>query len=60
MMKVYAEPVAGRRGARGTGGTGGGTGGGTTTLRQRYRANRAAGRGRMSSAVNALRGRTPG
>lgn len=57
MMKVHAQAGAGRRGvARGTGGTGGGT----TTLRQRYNANRAAGRGRVSSAVNALRGRTPG
>lgn len=57
MMKVHAQPGAGRRGgARGTGGTTGGT----TTLRQRYDANRAAGRGRVSSAVNALRGRTPG
>ena len=54
MMKVHAQPGAGRRGgARGTGGTTGGT----TTLRH---ANRAAGRGRVSSAVNALRGRTPG
>lgn len=59
MMKVHAQPGAGRRGARGARGTGGTTGG-TTTLRQRYDANRAAGRGRVSSAVNALRGRTPG
>lgn len=52
MMKVHAQAGAGRRGgARGT------TGGGTTTLRQRYQANRAQGRGRVTSAVNALRGR---
>lgn len=54
MMKVHAQAGAGRRGgARGTGTTGG-----ATTLRQRYQANRQAGRGRVSSAVNALRGRT--
>ena len=57
MMKVHAQPGAGRRGGNRRSG---GTGGGTTTLRQRYGANRAAGRGRVSSAVNALRGRTPG
>lgn len=54
MMKVHAQAGAGRRGgARGTGTTGGAP----TTLRQRYQANRQAGRGRVSSAVNALRGR---
>lgn len=52
MMKVYAESTGGR-GRRATGTTGGGT----TTLRQRYQANRAQGRGRVTSAVNALRGR---
>lgn len=59
MMKVHAQPGAGRRGGtRRSGGTGGSSGG--TTLRQRYDDNRAAGRGRVASAVNALRGRTPG
>lgn len=53
MMKVHAQAGSGRRA------TGGTTGGGApTTLRQRYQANRQAGRGRVSSAVNALRGRT--
>ena len=52
MMKVHAQAGSGRRA------TGGTTGGGTTTLRQRYQANRAQGRGRVTSAVNALRGRT--
>lgn len=54
MMKVHAQAGSGRRATGGT--TGGGTT--TTTLRQRYTANRQAGRGRVSSAVNALRGRT--
>lgn len=50
MMKVHASGGSGGRRAA----TGGGT---RTTLRQRYTANRQAGRGRVSSAVNALRGR---
>ena len=52
MMKVHAQAGSGGRATGGT--TGGGT---TTTLRQRYQANRAQGRGRVTSAVNALRGR---
>lgn len=50
MMKVYAESGSGRTATNG--------GGRMQQLRQRYTANRQQGRGRIASAINALRGRT--
>lgn len=59
MMKVHAQVNSRRGGGQGNRALANAANR-VSTLRQRYGQNRAAGRGRVSSAANALRGRTPG